>query len=183
MANDPIQQNILIALQDIQIALRQRNNTPLLLFRGNTQNLIEWLDNFERTVTANQYDNEYKFQIISGYLQDSSATWFLQETNIEKQKIYSFTKELRTDLSYVLWLLLALKDNLTIDLAIELVQRIEDNQRMHLRSTLSVFASASVMTSAPQMIVISFATQTQDPNKQLIDKFTANLAQLLKLLA
>ncbi|KAG9305147.1 hypothetical protein G9A89_010655 [Geosiphon pyriformis] len=33
MAQDPLQQNILIALQDIQTALGQRNNTPLLLFR------------------------------------------------------------------------------------------------------------------------------------------------------
>ncbi|KAG9302223.1 hypothetical protein G9A89_020657 [Geosiphon pyriformis] len=41
IANDPIQQNILIALQDIQTALRRKNNTPLLLFRDNTQDLIE----------------------------------------------------------------------------------------------------------------------------------------------
>ncbi|KAG9303234.1 hypothetical protein G9A89_013560 [Geosiphon pyriformis] len=55
MANNPMQQNILIALQSIQTALG--------------------------AATANQYDNKYKFQIIGGYLQDSSATWFSQETN------------------------------------------------------------------------------------------------------
>ncbi|KAG9305049.1 hypothetical protein G9A89_007452 [Geosiphon pyriformis] len=33
MANDPMQANILAALQDIQTALRRRNNTPLPLFR------------------------------------------------------------------------------------------------------------------------------------------------------
>ncbi|KAG9289411.1 hypothetical protein G9A89_007972 [Geosiphon pyriformis] len=82
MTNDPIQQNILIALQDIQTALGRRNNILLPLFRDNTQDLIEWLDDFERAVTANQYDNEYKFQIVGGYLQGSLATWFSQETNV-----------------------------------------------------------------------------------------------------
>ncbi|KAG9294724.1 hypothetical protein G9A89_008203 [Geosiphon pyriformis] len=54
---------------------------------------------------------------------------------------------------------------------------------MHLKSTLSVFASASAMVPAPQMTATSFVTHPQDPNKQLIDKLTANLAQLLKPLA
>ncbi|KAG9297280.1 hypothetical protein G9A89_009962 [Geosiphon pyriformis] len=188
MAQNPLQQNILIALQD-----------P-----------IEWLDNFEKAATANQYDNEYKFQIIGGYLQGSLATWFSQETNFEmkfrtsiliskwhielekrtqgpgkteKQKIHSFTKGLRTDLSYALWPLLVLKNNPTMNMAIELAQRIEDNQRMHLGSTLLVFASASVMASASQMAATSFAAQTQDPNEQLIDRLTANFAQLLEPLA
>ncbi|KAG9298694.1 hypothetical protein G9A89_012762 [Geosiphon pyriformis] len=157
MAQDPVQANILAALQGIQTALGQKNNTPLPLFRGNAQDPIEWLDDFKRATTANQYDNEYKFQIVGGYLQDSSAIWFLQETNhmelekkiqgpgeivteyakairklikcvdsgknwTEEQKIHSFTKGLRTNLSYALWPLLALKDNPTMDMAIELAQ-------------------------------------------------------------
>ncbi|KAG9301622.1 hypothetical protein G9A89_016692 [Geosiphon pyriformis] len=133
MAQDSLQQNILITLQDIQIALGRRNNTPLPLFR--------------------------------------------------KQKIHSFTKGLRTDFLYALWFLLALKNNPTIDMAIELAQRIENNQRMHLGSTLSVFASALVMVSAPQMAAISFATHIQDSNEQLIDRLTANFVRLLELLA
>ncbi|KAG9298717.1 hypothetical protein G9A89_012785 [Geosiphon pyriformis] len=52
----------------------------------NAQNPIEWLDDFEKAVTANQYDNEYKFQIVGGYLQGSSVTWFLQETNANAQQ-------------------------------------------------------------------------------------------------
>ncbi|KAG9293042.1 hypothetical protein G9A89_016404 [Geosiphon pyriformis] len=36
------------------------------------------------------------------------------------------------------------------------------------------------MVPAPQMAATSFATHTQDPNKQLIDRLTANLAWLLK---
>ncbi|KAG9305347.1 hypothetical protein G9A89_007842 [Geosiphon pyriformis] len=180
----------------MQTALGQRNNTPLPLFRGNVQDLIKWLDDFERAATVNQYNNKYKFQIVGGYLQGSPATWFLQKTDAnahqriirwmsanagenntsfttqfknkfrttiliskwhmelekktqgpgeivteyakairklikcvdsgknwtEEQKIYSFTKRLRTDLSYALWLLLALKNNPTIDMAIELAQ-------------------------------------------------------------
>ncbi|KAG9298697.1 hypothetical protein G9A89_012765 [Geosiphon pyriformis] len=220
MAQDPLQQNILIALQGIQTALRRKNNTPLPLFRSDAQDPIEWLDDFERAATANQYDDEYKFQIVGGYLQGSPATWFSQETDANAhQRIIrwmpanagenntSFTIQfenkfrtpiliskwcmelerrtqspgevvtkyakairklikLRTDLSYALWPLLALKDNPTIDMAIELAQRIEDTQKMHLGSTLPVFASAPAMASASQMAATFFAAQTQDPNEQ-----------------
>ncbi|KAG9294703.1 hypothetical protein G9A89_008182 [Geosiphon pyriformis] len=76
---------------------------------------------------------------------DSDKNW------TEEQKIHFFTKGLRTDLSYALWPLLALKDNPTMNMAIELAQRIEDNQRMHLESTLPIFASAS------QVAATSFA--------------------------
>ncbi|KAG9297387.1 hypothetical protein G9A89_009471 [Geosiphon pyriformis] len=41
MAQDPMQANILAALQDIQTALGQRNNTPLPLFRSNAQDPIK----------------------------------------------------------------------------------------------------------------------------------------------
>ncbi|KAG9307358.1 hypothetical protein G9A89_017187 [Geosiphon pyriformis] len=101
----------------------------------------------------------------------------------KEQKIYFFTKRLKTDLSYALWPLLVLKNNSTIDMAIKLTQQIEDNQKMHLEFTLSVFASVSVMASASQMTATFFAAQTQDPNEQLIDKLTANLVWLLELLA
>ncbi|KAG9289422.1 hypothetical protein G9A89_007983 [Geosiphon pyriformis] len=47
---------------------------------------------------------------------DSGKNW------TEEQKIYFFTKRLRTNLSYAFWSLLALKDNLTMDIAIELAQ-------------------------------------------------------------
>ncbi|KAG9290810.1 hypothetical protein G9A89_010958 [Geosiphon pyriformis] len=83
----------------------------------------------------------------------------------EEQKIYSFTKRLRTDLSYALWPLLALKDNPIMNMAIELAQQIEDNQRIHLGSTLPVFAPVFVMAPTPQMTATSFAVQTQNPNE------------------
>ncbi|KAG9303079.1 hypothetical protein G9A89_005037 [Geosiphon pyriformis] len=85
MTNDPIQANILAAFQGIQTALGRRNNTLLPLFRGDTQDPIEWLDDFEKAATANQYDKEYKFQIVGGYLQGSPATWFSQETDVNAQ--------------------------------------------------------------------------------------------------
>ncbi|KAG9288988.1 hypothetical protein G9A89_015537 [Geosiphon pyriformis] len=81
MANDPMQANILAALQGIQTALGRKNNIPLPLFRDP----IEWLDDFERAATANQYDEEYKFQIVGGYLQGSPAIWFSQETDANAQ--------------------------------------------------------------------------------------------------
>ncbi|KAG9297948.1 hypothetical protein G9A89_018776 [Geosiphon pyriformis] len=74
---------------------------------------------------------------------DSRKNW------TEEQKIYSFTKKLRTDLLYALWPFLTLKDNPTMNIAIELAQKIEDNQRMHLGSILPVFAPAPAMTPAP----------------------------------
>ncbi|KAG9284814.1 hypothetical protein G9A89_003737 [Geosiphon pyriformis] len=62
-------------------------------------------------------------------------------------------------------------------MVIELAQKIEDNQRMHLRFTLPIFAPT------PQMAAAFFAVQTQNPNEQLINRLTANLVQLLESLA
>ncbi|KAG9289435.1 hypothetical protein G9A89_007996 [Geosiphon pyriformis] len=101
----------------------------------------------------------------------------------EEQKIHFFIKVLRINLLYALWPLLALKNNPTMDMAIELAQRIEDNQRMHLGSTLPVFVSAPVMALALQMAATFFATYIQNSNEQLIDKLTANFAWLLEPLA
>ncbi|KAG9301543.1 hypothetical protein G9A89_008395 [Geosiphon pyriformis] len=52
---------------------------------------------------------------------------------------------------------LSLPDNPTMDMAIELAQKIENNQRMYLGSTLLVFAPAPIMAPALQMAAISFA--------------------------
>ncbi|KAG9301527.1 hypothetical protein G9A89_008379 [Geosiphon pyriformis] len=108
---------------------------------------------------------------------DSRRNW------TEEQKIYFFTKRLRTDLLYALWPFLALKDNPTMDMVIELAQQIEDNQKMYLESTFPVFALVSIMTSAPQMAATFFAAQTQNPNEHLIDRLTTNLVWLLEPLA
>ncbi|KAG9289253.1 hypothetical protein G9A89_007498 [Geosiphon pyriformis] len=67
-------------------------------------------------------------------------------------------------------------------MAIELAQKIEDNQKIHLRSILLVFVFALVMAPAPQIVATSFAVQIQDPNEQLIDKLTANLSKQSKII-
>ncbi|KAG9290364.1 hypothetical protein G9A89_007095 [Geosiphon pyriformis] len=161
MANDSIQQNILIALQGIQTALGQRNNTSLLLFRGPGEIVMKYAKAIRKLIKRVDFEKNWT----------------------KEQKIYSFTKKLRTNLSYALWPLLVLKDNFTIDMAIKLAQKIENNQRMHLRSILPVFASVFIMAPALQMAATSFAIQIQDPNKQLIDRLTTNLAWLLESLA
>ncbi|KAG9305690.1 hypothetical protein G9A89_022612 [Geosiphon pyriformis] len=70
-----------------------------------------------------------------------------------------------------------------MNMTIELAQRIENNQKMHLEFTLPVFALVFVMAFAFQIAFTFFVAQIQDPNEQLIDRLTANLAQLLKFLA
>ncbi|KAG9295002.1 hypothetical protein G9A89_017796 [Geosiphon pyriformis] len=215
MAQDPMQVNILAALQGIQTALEQKNNTSLSLFRdspatwflqetnaGAQQRIVRWTPaniGENNTSFTTRFENKFRTpiliskwhmelerktqspgEIVTEYAKairklikrvDSGRNW------TEKQKIHSFTKRLRTDLSYALWPLLALKDNSTMDMAIELAQKIEDNQKMHLGFILPIFAPA------PQVAATSFAAQTQDPNEQLIDRLTANLAQLLEPLA
>ncbi|KAG9297955.1 hypothetical protein G9A89_018783 [Geosiphon pyriformis] len=90
----------------IQIALEQRNNTLLPLFRSNAQDLIKWLDDFKKTATGNQYYNKYKFQIVGGYLQGSPTTWFLQETDAGTyQKIIKWapTNAKEENISFTTW--------------------------------------------------------------------------------
>ncbi|KAG9305032.1 hypothetical protein G9A89_007435 [Geosiphon pyriformis] len=145
MAQDSIQANILAALQGIQTALG-----------GDVQDLIKWLDDFKRAVTANQYDDKKLMlmpikELLDECQQMSEKTTLLSQPGLktspgeivteyakairklikhvdsgknwtEEQKIHSFTKGLRTDLSYALWSLLVLKNNPTIDMAIKLAQ-------------------------------------------------------------
>ncbi|KAG9297925.1 hypothetical protein G9A89_018753 [Geosiphon pyriformis] len=167
MANNSMQQNILIALQDIQTVLE----TSILISK--------WYIKLEKkTQGAGKVVTKYAKAIRKLIKQVNSVkNW------TEKQKIYFFTKELRTYFLYVFWPFLVLKNNSTIDMTIKLAQKIENNQRMHLESTLPVFVSALIMTSVLYMAITFFAIQTQDPNKQLIDRLTANFAQLLESLA
>ncbi|KAG9301544.1 hypothetical protein G9A89_008396 [Geosiphon pyriformis] len=158
MANDSIQQNILIALQGIQTALGQKNNTLLSLFRnfsatwflqktnvGAYQRIIKWAPTNakEKNIFFTiWFKTKFRTPILISkwYIELEKKTQDPGEVVIEyakairklikrvnseknwtkKQKIHSFTKELRTDLSYAFWPLLVLKNNLTIDMAIEL---------------------------------------------------------------
>ncbi|KAG9286418.1 hypothetical protein G9A89_014584 [Geosiphon pyriformis] len=185
MAQDPMQIQLndwtTLKEQSLQTSIMMNTSSKLLMATSKTP----LLPGFHKKPML-VLNKEFPGKIVTEYAKairklikcvDSGRNW------TKEQKIHFFTKELRTDLSYAFWPLLALKNNLTIDMAIELAQRIEDNQRMHLESTLPVFAPASVMASISQMTTTSFAAQTQDPNEQLIDRLTANLVQLLESLA
>ncbi|KAG9284488.1 hypothetical protein G9A89_014092 [Geosiphon pyriformis] len=162
IANNPIQANILAALQDIQTALGKKTiphyhysktihkiqlnswmtlkevlqpinmiiNTSSKLLVAISKTLL-LLELEKRTQGFSEVVTKYAKAIRKLIKRvDSGKNW------TKEQKIHFFTKELRTDLSYAFWPLLALKNNPTIDMVIELAQRIEDNQKMHLRSIL-----------------------------------------------
>ncbi|KAG9303695.1 hypothetical protein G9A89_018592 [Geosiphon pyriformis] len=152
MAQDPLQQNILIALQELSQQTNMIMNTSSKLLMAIFKALL-LLGSHKKPIPMLNKES------LDGHQQMLKKTTL--HLLLEKQKIHSFTKGLKTDLSYAFWPLL----------------RIEDNQRIHLGSTLPVFAPA------PQMAVTSFAAQTQDPNEQLINRLTANFVQLLELLA
>ena len=44
----------------------------LSFFRGN-QDPMEWLEEFNRSARINQYTDEYKLQVVSGYLQGTAG--------------------------------------------------------------------------------------------------------------
>ncbi|KAG9299975.1 hypothetical protein G9A89_009703 [Geosiphon pyriformis] len=149
------------------------------------------LDDFKRAAIANQYDKKYKWTPINAGKENTSFTiWFetkfrtpilISKWCIELERRTQDPREVVTE--YIKAIRKLIKHNPTMDMAIELVQKIKDNQRMHLRFTLPVFAPASVIAPAPQMAAASFVAQTQDPNEQLIDRLTANLVWLLEPLA
>ncbi|KAG9298394.1 hypothetical protein G9A89_000393 [Geosiphon pyriformis] len=122
--------------------------TPILIFKW-CMKLKKRTQSLEEVVT--EYAKAIR-KLIKHV--DSGRNW------TEEQKIYSFMKGLKTDLFYAFWPLLALKDNSTMNMAIELTQRIKDNQRMHLGFTLPVFTPAPVMAPALQMAATFFAAQT-----------------------
>ena len=88
MADNNIDQNadvILQFLQAIQQLLGQRNVVTLPQFKDDLQDPVTWLEDFGRAADANQYDANYKFQIVGEFLQDSAATWFSEVTANEAQ--------------------------------------------------------------------------------------------------
>ena len=83
MAVNNMDQNadaILASLQAIQQSLGQRNIATLPQFKGDLQDPVTWLEDFGRAADANQFDADYKFQIVGGFLQGSAATWFSEVT-------------------------------------------------------------------------------------------------------
>ena len=63
-------------IQGLQDAFRIRNDARMpSFFRGN-QDPMEWLEEFNRSAKINQYTDEYKLQVVSGYLQGTAGQWF-----------------------------------------------------------------------------------------------------------
>ena len=72
-------QAILQALQAIQTSLTRKNIVQLPSFADN-QDPVTWLEDFGRAAATNNYDADYKFQVVIGFLKGSAATWFAEST-------------------------------------------------------------------------------------------------------
>ena len=63
-------------IQGLQNAFRIRNDARMPAFFGGNQDPMEWLEEFNRSARINQYTDEYKLQVVSGYLQGTAGQWF-----------------------------------------------------------------------------------------------------------
>ena len=63
-------------IQGLQDAFRIRNDARMPSFFGGNQDPMEWLEEFNRSAKINQYTDEYKLQVVSGYLQGTAGQWF-----------------------------------------------------------------------------------------------------------
>jgi hypothetical protein len=63
-------------IQGLQDAFRIRNDARMPSFCGGNRDPMEWLEEFNRSARINQYSNEYKLQVVSGYLQGAAGQWF-----------------------------------------------------------------------------------------------------------
>ena len=49
-------------------------------FRGGNQDLIEWLESFERACIANRVSEERRLQLVGSYLKGTALSWFSRQT-------------------------------------------------------------------------------------------------------
>ncbi|RHZ85013.1 hypothetical protein Glove_73g40 [Diversispora epigaea] len=63
-------------IRRLQDAFRIRNDAKIPSFCGENQDPMEWLEEFNRFANINQYNNEYKLRVVSGYLQGAARQWF-----------------------------------------------------------------------------------------------------------
>ncbi|KAG9284508.1 hypothetical protein G9A89_014112 [Geosiphon pyriformis] len=164
MAQDPMQANILAILQGIQTALGRKNNTPLPLFRGAPATC------FSQETNAGAQQRIVRWTLAN--IGENNTSFTTQ-----------FENKFRTPILISKWCMeLERRTQGPGEVVTEYAKAIR-KFIMHLGSTLPVFAPAPVMAPTSQMAATYFAAQTQDPNEQLIDRLTANLAQLLEPLA
>ena len=45
-------------------------------YYGDEQDLISWIEDFEKAATANNYTDVRKLQIVAAHLKGTAATWF-----------------------------------------------------------------------------------------------------------
>ena len=60
---------------------------PIRKFRGNDQDPVEWLNDFEIATKANGITNERKLEIIRGYLEGPAAAWFDQRNTLTGKEL------------------------------------------------------------------------------------------------
>ena len=72
--------DVVNSIGQLVAALGNRNNEKVLIpickFKGENQDPVEWLKDFEVATTANGITNARKMQIVRGYLEGPAAVWF-----------------------------------------------------------------------------------------------------------
>src|SRR6185295_762198 len=81
MNNNDNARTLLQLVQNIGERLAIQNNKPMPTFLGGMQDPMEWLEDFERYATINQYTNAYKLQVVGGYLLNEAQTWYQRIVN------------------------------------------------------------------------------------------------------
>src|SRR4030095_7320531 len=73
--------NLIQAIAAVGERMAIRNNTPMPVFAGGMQDPVEWLEEFERCATINQYPAAYHLQVVGGYLQGEPQVWYHRIAN------------------------------------------------------------------------------------------------------
>ncbi|RHZ81679.1 hypothetical protein Glove_117g247 [Diversispora epigaea] len=58
---------------EFQNGFHIKNDARMLLFFRENQDSMKWLEEFNRSARINQYIDEYKLQVVSGYLQGTAG--------------------------------------------------------------------------------------------------------------
>src|SRR5579884_644701 len=66
---------------------------PIRKFKGNDQDPVEWLHDFEVATKANRITNERKIEIVRGYLEGPAAAWFDQRAINNDLKLDTWENE------------------------------------------------------------------------------------------
>ena len=75
--------DVLNGLQALTAALNvglrtEKSHIPIRKFKGDDQDPVKWLRDFEVAATANGITDIRKIQIVRGYLEGAAAAWFDQ---------------------------------------------------------------------------------------------------------